>query len=90
MPLPRPDAASQRLCYPARWPGAVVPALVPAACLSLVLLEGFADAMREAGLRVQVHRMRYDRRYAFERLAAAHGSADGRLRGLALRLFEMY
>lgn len=39
---------------------------------------------------VQVARMCYDRRYAYERMAAAHGSARDPLRRLALELFQAY
>jgi hypothetical protein len=84
------DNSPHTLFYPPRWPGAVVPALVPGACLSLLLLEAFADAMHDNGLALQLQRMRYDRRYAFDRLAAAHSVSDARLRALAMRLFELY
>ncbi|MCA6214931.1 hypothetical protein KGA65_00080 [Ideonella sp. B7] len=39
---------------------------------------------------VQVARMCYDRRYAYERIATAHASARDPLRRLALELFQAY
>ena len=92
MPTPSQphDSTSHSLFYPPRWPGAVVPALVPGACLSLTLLDAFADAMHDNGLALQQQRMRYDRRYAFERMATAHSVSDAKLRALAMRLFEKY
>lgn len=39
---------------------------------------------------VQVARMCYDRRYAYERMAVAHASAHDPLRRLALELFQAY
>ena len=90
MSTPTPHVRRHSLFYPARWPGAVVPALVPSGCLSLELLEAFGQAMRLNGMGVQQQRMRYDRRYAFDRMAAAHSVADVDLRALAMRLFDMY
>ncbi len=76
---------------PADWlVGGVVPALVPGACLSRSLLAQFAAGARAAGLVVGPQRMRYDRRYAQQCLAAAHALGDEALRALALRLFEQY
>ena len=69
---------------------AVVPALVPGACLSRALLMDFAQVMRRLQLPVQPNRMRYDRRYALQCLAVAHGAGDAALRALAVRLFEQY
>lgn len=68
----------------------VVPALVPGACLDLGLLERFGALMGSQGEPTQPQRMRYDRRYALERLARAHCSGDPMLRRLALLLFELY
>ncbi|OYV00229.1 MAG: hypothetical protein CFE45_09935 [Burkholderiales bacterium PBB5] len=85
--MPAAEPQSQQLPW---WADGVLPALVPGACLSRRLLDGFAQAMGEAGLPVQVPRMRYDRQYAFERMAAAHCASDVRLRVLALHLFELY
>lgn len=70
--------------------GRILPALVPACCLDMGLLASFQDRMQAAGQAVQVHRMRYDRQYAFDRIASAHGSDDALLRKLALMLFETY
>ncbi|MDT7835645.1 hypothetical protein [Aquabacterium sp. OR-4] len=76
---------------PADWlVGGVVPALVPGACLSRSLLADFARQARAAGLAAGPQRMRYDRRYALQILAAAHALGDEALRAVALRLFEQY
>lgn len=69
---------------------AVVPALVPAACIGRDLLAGFASAMHAQGLALAPQRLRYDRLYAFERMAAAHAAGDPGLRAQALRLFELF
>ena len=71
--------------------GRILPALVPASCLDMGLLASFQDRMQAAaGQAVQVHRMRYDRQYAFDCIARAHGSDDALLRKLALMLFDTY
>lgn len=76
---------------PADWlAGGVVPALVPGACLSRSLLAEFAVGARAVGIEAGPQRMRYDRRYALDRLASAHAVGDESLRRLAVRLFEMY
>lgn len=73
------------------WHGqAVLPALVPAACLSRALLLRFQKAMQAQGLPVQVQRMRYDRIYALQTLCEAHGHGDAPLRALAMQLFECF
>lgn len=70
--------------------GRVLPALVPACCVDMGLLASFQDAMAAAGESVAVQRMRYDRRYAFQRIAHAHGLSDPLLRRIAVLLFEVY
>ncbi|MBI5258252.1 MAG: hypothetical protein HY855_17235 [Burkholderiales bacterium] len=70
--------------------GRILPALVPACCVDMGLLATFQDHMQRAGETVQVHRMRYDRAYAFERIALGHSAADAVLRHVALMLFEIY
>jgi hypothetical protein len=69
---------------------ALVPALVPGACLSWALLARFAQRMRQHGLPVQPQRMRYDRRYAQQCLTTAHCVGDAALRALAVELFDVY
>ena len=54
------------------------------------LLASLKDGMAAFGETVAVQRMRYDRRYAFERIALAHGLSDPVLRRVALMLFEIY
>ncbi|MBP6901386.1 MAG: hypothetical protein KBC73_14925 [Burkholderiaceae bacterium] len=76
--------------WPAAPAPAVVPALVPSACISRALLAGFAAAMRGQGLALAPQRLRYDRLYAFERIAAAHAAGDAGLRAQALQLFELF
>lgn len=66
------------------------PALVPAGRIDMGLITSLCERMEREGTAVQAQRMRYDRRYALERIALAHGSADLGLRGLALTLFELY
>jgi hypothetical protein len=70
--------------------GRVLPALVPACCVDMGLLASLKDRLADFGEEVAVQRMRYDRRYAFERIALAHGLSDPVLRRLALMLFEIY
>jgi hypothetical protein len=70
--------------------GRVLPALVPNCCVDMGLLANFQDRMAGVGEPVAVHRMRYDRRYAFDRIALAHGHADALLRRMALMLFQIY
>lgn len=70
--------------------GRILPALVPACCIDMGLLASFQDRMRVAGETVLVQRMRYDRCYALERIAAGHATADALLRRLAMMLFEVY
>lgn len=74
----------------ASWVPHLVPALVPAGEIDATLLRRLAAAMAAQGAPVQVQRMRYDRRYALERLALAHCSPDDTTRRLALRLFDAY
>lgn len=70
--------------------GRMLPALVPGCCLDMGLLASFQALMAESGHPVQIHRMRYDRRYAFERLAMGHSLEDPGLRRLSVILFELY
>ncbi|NRF70842.1 hypothetical protein HLB44_27940 [Aquincola sp. S2] len=70
--------------------GRILPALVPACCLDMGLLASFQFRMEGVGEWVAIQRMRYDRCYAFERIATAHGATDPLLRRLALMLFEIY
>ena len=70
--------------------GRVLPALVPGCCLDLGLLASFRQLMADCGEPVLVNRMRYDRRYAFERLNQAHCSGHAGLRRLSVILFELY
>lgn len=57
---------------------------------NLLLLGRFSELMAERGWPVQVARMLFDRLYAFEQLALAHGSNDQVLQSLALELFKSY
>ena len=66
------------------------PALVPAGVLDMRLLDRFRASMARCGEDVLVHRMRYDRRYAFDRIVIAHNSIDRHLRRLAAQLFDEY
>ena len=50
----------------------------------------FRSQMALHGQPVQVARMCFDRRYAFERIAQAHACGEDRLRRLALELFQAY
>lgn len=50
----------------------------------------FGQLMNDAGLAINPTRMLYDREYAYERLAAGHGSGHPELRELAADLFEAY
>jgi len=53
-------------------------------------LRAFVDAMAARGQSVQAARLGYDRLYALECLARAHASDDGRLRALAVELFDAF
>jgi hypothetical protein len=88
--IPVPEVIEYPPLPPEWLVGGVVPALVPAACLSRALLAEFSAAMRAQGLVAQPQRMRYDRLYALQRLRAAHAAGDDRLRALAVRLFDLY
>lgn len=61
-----------------------------AGAVSLGDLQELQRLLQAEGLALQPTRMLYDRLYAFERLAAAHASANPALREQALRLFERY
>ncbi|MBI3348682.1 MAG: hypothetical protein HY020_15925 [Burkholderiales bacterium] len=50
----------------------------------------FGQLMNDVGLAINPTRMLYDRRYAHERLAEAHGSQHAGLSELALDLFDAY
>jgi len=69
---------------------AVLPALVPGACLQRAELLRFGQAMQALGRPVQVQRMRYDRMYAFSCLGQAHALGDAALRDQAMALFARY
>ncbi len=58
--------------------------------LDMGALLHFRSLMALDGHAVQVARMCYDRLYAYERIATAHGSAHDPLRRLALELFQTY
>lgn len=89
--IPSPDTTeTHRLPHGYFGGGRVLPALVPNCCVDMGLLASFQDRMAVAGEPVAVQRMRYDRCYAFERIASAHGAADPLLRRMALMLFEIY
>jgi hypothetical protein len=53
-------------------------------------LQAFTRLMQAEGLPLQPTRMIYDRLYAFERLALAHGSGQRALQQMALHLFDVY
>jgi hypothetical protein len=65
-------------------------ALVPSLRVDFRQLLRFRALMERCGESVQVHRMRYDRVYAFERILWAHNSIDRNLRRLASILFDAY
>jgi len=46
--------------------------------------------MAREGTPVNIARMMFDRPYAYERIAVAHGSADATLQRAALQLFGHY
>ena len=50
----------------------------------------FGQLMSDAGLPINPTRMLYDRGYAYECLAAGHGSEHARLREVSLDLYEAY
>lgn len=56
----------------------------------LTRLMQFRSLMQTEGEVVQLPRMRFDRRYAFDRLARAHACNNDPLRRLALELFQTY
>lgn len=70
--------------------GRELPALVPDGCIDMGLLASLDFLLRRHGHSAAPQRMRYDRRYAFERLALAHACNDEALRQLALVLFDIY
>jgi len=90
-PLPLHDHGDLD-CMPAGFfgGGRILPALVPACCIDMGLLASFRELMAESGEAVRVQQMRYDRLYAFERLALGHSMADAGLRRLSVILFERY
>ena len=67
-----------------------MPALVPDGCIDLGLLASLDVMLRRHGQTAAPHRMRYDRCYAFERLALAYACNDEALSQLALVLFDIY
>jgi hypothetical protein len=56
----------------------------------LLALSGFRTLMARDGTPVNIARMMFDRPYAYERIAVAHGSADAALQRAALQLFGLY
>ena len=50
----------------------------------------FKSLMNAEGLPCQLARLCDDRHYAYERIAAAHATANEPLRRLALELFQIY
>jgi len=56
----------------------------------LLALSGFRTLMAREGTPVNIARMMFDRPYAYERIAVAHGSADASLQRAALQLFGLY
>jgi len=50
----------------------------------------FKSLMNAEGLSCQLARLCDDRHYAYERIAAAHATANEPLRRLALELFQIY
>lgn len=56
----------------------------------LQALSGFRTLMAREGTPVNIARMMFDRPYAYERIAVAHGSADALLQRAALQLFGLY
>lgn len=50
----------------------------------------FGQLMSDAGLPINPTRMLYDRHYAYECLAAGHGSDHARLQELSLDLYDAY
>ncbi|NKI97035.1 hypothetical protein [Rhizobacter sp. SG703] len=56
----------------------------------LLALSGFRTLMAREGTPVNIARMMFDRPYAYERIAVAHGSADAALQRAALQLFGLY
>ena len=72
-------------------PGAPAPSRAPRPAASSQVsdsrLSEFGVLMREAGLSVDLHRMRLDRLYAYERMARAQSSLNRRLRCAGVTLF---
>jgi hypothetical protein len=58
--------------------------------VSVSRLSDFGALMRDAGLSVDLDRMRHDRLYAYERMARAQGSGNRRLRSAGATLFVDY
>lgn len=70
--------------------GRELSALVPDGCIDMGLLASLDFMLQRHGSGASPHRMRYDRCYAFERIAAAHACGDALLSRLALVLFDIY
>ena len=68
----------------------LVPALVPSLRLDIRSLRRLRELMDKLGEPVEVHRMRYDRRYAADRIGVALAAPQPALRRLALMLLEQY
>lgn len=58
--------------------------------IDMAELQAFARLMHAQGLPLQPTRMIYDRLYAFDCLAMAHGSGHDALQRLALHIFDAY
>lgn len=74
---------------PSQLPASGVPRQSPLIA-DLLALSGFRTLMARDGTPVNIARMMFDRPYAYERIAVAHGSADAVLQRAALQLFGLY
>jgi len=96
VPKPAAAAADERAPVPAHAEPLHAPPDLGALGLTLSSgiapeeLQAFTRLMLAEGLPLQPTRMIYDRLYAFERLALAHGSGQRALQQMALHLFDAY
>ncbi|MBB2483993.1 hypothetical protein H5407_02010 [Mitsuaria sp. WAJ17] len=58
--------------------------------IDMAELQAFSRLMEAQGLPLQPTRMIYDRLYAFDCLALAHGSGNEALQRMALHIFDAY
>jgi len=58
--------------------------------IDMAELQAFSRLMEAQGLPLQATRMIYDRLYAFDCLALAHGSGSEALQRMALHIFDAY